>query len=199
MLDISIIKYNHGMWLSMIVRPLKETDLPAVRQVHLAAFPGPDEATLVDLLHAHGEAVISLVAAQEEQVAAQKDPFTEKHGQVIGHILFSPVQILGGPAGLRGLGLAPVAVLPADQRQGAGTGMIQLGLKMAHLRGYDYCVVLGDPRYYTRFRFQPASRFGLENEYGVEDEFMALEFRRGVLAGVKGLVQYAAEFKNLGV
>jgi putative acetyltransferase len=175
-----------------IVRPLKESDLHAVRQVHQAAFSGPNEAALVDLLQARGKAVISLVAVLGNQVAVQGE-------QVIGHALFSPANILGGPAELRGLGLAPVAVLPQFQRQGAGTGMIQLGLKMAHLRGYDFCIVLGDPGYYTRFRFQPASHFGLSSEYGAGDEFMALEFRRGALLGVSGLAQYAPEFKELGI
>jgi putative acetyltransferase len=169
----------------MIIRPIKETDFPAVRLVHLAAFSGPDEAALVDLLHTRGKGVISLVAVNDDLV--------------IGHVLFSPAVVLGGPAGLRGLGLVPVAVVPQYQRKGAGTGMIQLGLKMAHLRGYDFCIVLGDPGYYTRFGFQPASHFGLQNEYNVKDEFMGLEFRRGALSDISGIAQYAPEFRELGV
>ena len=71
-------------------------------------------------MRANGKAIISLVAEEDDQV--------------IGHVLFSAVQIAGSQVALRGLGLAPVAVLPAYQGQGAGTGMIQLGLKMAHFR-----------------------------------------------------------------
>ncbi len=168
-----------------MIRPERPTDYEAVNQVHLSAFPGPDEAQIVARLRANGKAIISLVAEEDDQV--------------IGHVLFSAVQIAGSQVALRGLGLAPVAVLPAYQGQGAGTGMIQLGLKMAHLRGNDYVVVLGDPAYYTRFGFRPASEFGLANEYGVEAEFMALEFRRGCLAGNGGLVQYPPEFNELGV
>ena len=168
-----------------MIRPERPTDFQAVRLVHLSAFPGPDEADLVERLRANGKATISLVAEQDDRV--------------IGHVLFSPVQIAGSQVELRGLGLAPVAVLPAYQRQGAGIGLIQLGLKMAHLRGHDFVVVLGDPSYYQRFGFRPAGEFDLSNEYGVGDEFMAIELRRGCLVGVAGLVQYAAEFKELGV
>ena len=34
---------------------------------------------------------------------------------------------------------------------------------------------------YRRFGFRRALDFGLENEYGVRDEFMVLELRRGAL------------------
>jgi putative acetyltransferase len=166
--------------MSLIIRPETINDQQAVRRVHMAAFNRPGEADLVDLLRQNGKAVISLVAELDEQV--------------VGHLMFSPVQIVGASLNLRGLGLAPVGVLPPFQRQGAGTGMIQLGLKMAHLRGHDYAVVLGDPDYYHRFRFRTASEFGLGNEYGVDEEFMALEFRRGCLAGNSGVVKYAKEF-----
>ncbi|MCU0487326.1 MAG: N-acetyltransferase [Anaerolineales bacterium] len=171
--------------LNLRIRPERPADIPAIRAVHQAAFSGEGEGRLVELLRLNGKADISLVA--------------EVDGQVIGQVLFSPVTITGSARPLRGLGLAPVGVLPAYQKQGAGTGMIQLGLKMANLRGYDYCVVLGDPAYYQRFGFQTAARYGLDNEYGVDDEFMALEFRRGCLSDAAGLVQYGPEFKQLGV
>lgn len=171
--------------LGLRIRPEKPADILAITSVHQAAFHDEGESRLVELLRQNGKAEISLVA--------------EADGQVIGHLLFSPVTIAGSDHGLRGLGLAPVGVLPACQKQGAGTGMIQLGLKMANLRGYDYCIVLGDPAYYQRFGFQTAALFGLENEYGAHEEFMALEFRRGCLSEVAGLVQYAPEFNHLEV
>lgn len=167
------------------IRPEKPADIPVITTIHQAAFQGEGEGRLVELLRKTGKAEISLVA--------------EVSGQVIGHLLFSPVTIASADHRLRGLGLAPVGVLPAYQKQGAGTGMIQLGLKMANLRGYDTCVVLGDPAYYQRFGFQTAALFGLENEYGAHEEFMALELRRGCLRGVAGVVQYAPEFNQLGV
>jgi putative acetyltransferase len=165
------------------IRPATQNDLEFITRIHRASFPGPDEARLVENLYKNQKAIISILA--------------EQNREVIGHSLFSPVHLSDAPAGLRGLGLAPVAVLPSYQRMGAGTGMIQLGLKMAHLRGFDYVVVLGDPAYYRRFGFATASQRGLQNEYGVDAEFMVIEFRKGALAA-GGLVRYSEEFKTLG-
>ena len=62
------------------------------------------------------------------------------------------------------------------------------------LPGARLAVVLGDPRYYRRFGFSRALRHGLRNEYGVDEEFMALGLEPGALARVSGLVRYAREF-----
>jgi putative acetyltransferase len=172
------------------VRDEQLEDIPAIRSVHQAAFPGPGEARLVDLLRQAGKASISLVA--------------EFDGVVAGHILFSPVTAGREEANLlsseparvdrKGLGLAPVAVLPEYQSQGIGSALIRAGLEMCRKCGFEFVVVLGAPRYYSRFGFRPASRFGLENEYGVDEEFMAQELTPGGLSGVKGLVKYQPEF-----
>ena len=43
--------------------------------------------------------------------------------------------------------------------------------------------------------FRRAKDFGLGNEYGVDEEFMALELREGAFAGATGTVKYAPEFR----
>ena len=40
--------------------------------------------------------------------------------------------------------------------------------------------------------------YGLENEYGADEHFMALELRNGALAEIGGLVTYQPEFKETG-
>ena len=67
-------------------------DLAAIRAVNDAAFDQPLEGRIVEALRAHGAVRQSLVA--------------EVDGQVVGHILFSPVT----SAGSEGLGLGPMAV-----------------------------------------------------------------------------------------
>jgi len=58
-------------------------------------------------------------------------------------------------------------------------------------------VVLGDPPYSGRFAFERASRHGLRNEFGVEEEFMVfmLDARAHPTPGT--VVKYAAEFNGL--
>jgi putative acetyltransferase len=168
------------------IRPEKPEDIPAIRQVHIQAFhPSPNEALLVDLLRQAGKALFSLVALSE--------------GLVVGHVLFSPATIApASPGILRGLGLAPVGVRPAFQRQGLGSRLIEQGLRDCQRSGYDWVVVLGDPRYYSRFGFTRARAHQLDNEYGADEAFMVIEFRADALRGVTGVVKYQPEFEEAG-
>jgi putative acetyltransferase len=159
-------------------------DLEAIHRVNELAFGQPAEANLVDALRASGKAFISLVAVEG--------------GQVVGHILFSPVSIEPPGEPLLAVGLAPMAVLPEFQNRGIGSGLVRAGLDECRKAGYDCVVVLGHARYYPRFGFVPASRFNLKSEYDVPDDvFMAQEMREGSLAGRSGLIRYASEFSEV--
>ena len=101
-----------------------------------------------------------------------------------GHIMFSPVSTAPSSEA-KGIGLAPVTVRPDFQAQGIGTNLIREGLRLSAELKYDYCVVLGAPKYYHRFGFEKASNLGLQNEYGVDDGFMLIRFsEHGALGGV---------------
>lgn len=169
--------------MSLSIRPEQPEDAGAVREVHRAAFGREDEGRLVDQLRAHGKALVSLVA--------------EFDGEVVGHILFSPVSIVGN-AGFRGAGMAPLAILPAFQRRGVGTRLTQAGLEACRAAGFPFVVVLGEPDFYRRFEFQKASARGLRNAYRVDDPFMVIEFGSASLPPGGGLVEYAPEFSELG-
>ena len=70
---------------------------------------------------------------------------------IIGHVVFSPVEIKETAQGWFGLG--PVAIHPDHQRQGHGTRLITAGLETLIDRGALGCVLIGDPLYYSRFGF----------------------------------------------
>lgn len=152
-------------------------DIERVREALRSAFPTDAESRLVDALRLNGQAVISLVVAHQDRVC--------------GHIFFSPVSTTP-PDELKGIGLAPVAVLPDLQSQGIGSALIREGLRICQQRGYDYCVVLGNPEYYRRFGLEKASQFGLQNEYRVDEEFMIIRFSG--YQPVPCLVRYTSEF-----
>ena len=59
-----------------------------------------------------------------------------------------------------GVGLAPVAVLPARRRSGIAARLVREGLEACRERRRGFVVVLGDPAYYGRFGFLPAERLG---------------------------------------
>jgi putative acetyltransferase len=162
------------------IRAQRPTDAAAIRHVTIAAFGTAVEANLVEALLAEAEPVVSLVA--------------EDAGALVGHILFSPVTLSSEPQ-LPVMGLAPMAVLPARQRQGIGSALVREGLTECYRRGIGALVVLGHPAYYPRFGFRPASHFGIVSEYDVPDDvFMALELAPGVLEGKAGTVRYHPAF-----
>jgi putative acetyltransferase len=56
-------------------------------------------------------------------------------------------------------------------------------------------IVLGEPAFYSRFGFRPASDFDIQCPYEVPGEyFMALELTEGSLRATSGLVEYRPEF-----
>jgi putative acetyltransferase len=173
---------------TLLVDVERSTDAPSLRAVHLAAFPTPIEADLVDRLRANGRAIVSLVAREADAV--------------VGHVLFSPVTIheTGHNSAdilARGLGLAPLAVLPAYQRRGIGTALIHAGIAACLKRAVPFIVVLGAPAYYGRFGFEPASRHRLASEYDAGDAFQVLLVKPDSLPSPGGLVRYAEEFAGL--
>lgn len=164
--------------MTIVIRPETATDTEAVRNVNRAAFPTSLESNLVDALREAGDATISLVA--------------DVDGFVVGHIMFSPVTVDAHP--IRGLGLAPVAVLPDVQNSGIGSYLIREGLNRARGLEASFVVVLGEPGYYGRFGFVKASGLGLDNEYGVDDPFMVMALQDDALHGITGLVRYSRIF-----
>lgn len=156
-------------------------DREKVRQINIAAFGSPVEAGMVEALRESGEPVISLVA--------------EIEGEVAGHIMFSPVTLVGEGQDKRLAGLAPMAVLPVHQRKGVGSALVIKGLELCRDEGYEAIFVLGHPADYPRFGFTPASRFDIKCEYDAPDEaFMALELREGSLRGASGTIKFHQVF-----
>jgi putative acetyltransferase len=162
------------------VRLEEREDASLVKAVIEGAFGGPAEADLVDRLRG-AEDVFSLVAMQG--------------GELVGHILFSPVVIPGMAAHSKALGLAPLSVKPSSQSSGIGTALGHAGIEECRRRGAAAVVVLGHPAYYPRFGFSPAKERGLRCKWSDDEaSFMALELAPGALNGCSGLVAYHAAF-----
>ena len=164
------------------IRTERFDEVAPVRRVHEQAFGRSAEASLVEVLRQANKALVSLVAVDQ--------------GPVVGHILFSAVSISTAPQRFQAVGLAPVAVLPAHQRIGIGSTLIREGLERCRQAGYAAVVVLGSPRYYSRFGFTRAIDHRLDNEYGAHEEFMVLELQQRALAPVSGTVRYQSEFRE---
>jgi len=167
----------------VLIRAEEVSDHDAVYAVNASAFESPAEAVLVDTLREHAQPIVSLVA--------------ELNGQVVGHIMFSPVLLSGNPD-LRMMGLGPMAVAPDHQRSGVGSALVRAGVEECRQLGFGAIIVLGHPEFYPRFGFTPSSRFAIDSQYEVPEEvFMAMELQPGALSGRTGRVNYHPAFNNL--
>ena len=181
---IVIVIHRNGAIVAIIIRPEVPEDHQKIRTINLSAFETDVEANLIEALRRSGIPLISLVA--------------EQNGELVGHILFSPVRMEGSGSDVSIAGLAPMAIFPEYQKQGIGTLMIEEGVKRCHEAGYAAIVVLGHPQYYQKFGFIPSVRFGIRSEYDVPDDvFMVRELDRGALDGCKGTVKYHEVFNKL--
>ena len=163
-----------------MIRPERPEDAGAIARVVHDAFGGDDEVRLVETMRDRGELVYSLVA--------------EEDGAVVGHIALSEVTIDGRQAGT--LGLAPVAVTPARQRDGIGGQLMRDALARAAADGWKAVVLLGHAAYYPRFGFEPAAPMGLTGDYGDHDSWMARSLVDGAPVPT-GHARYCSAFADL--
>ena len=163
----------------MIIREALDSDLEDVLAVERAAFGSDEEANLVrDLLGDEtARPYLSLLAFENDQA--------------VGHILFTKVR-LESNAAISASILAPLAVIPGMQKQGIGTHLTQVGLRMLAEAGVDLVFVLGHPNYYPRFGFMPAGERGFSAPYPIPEShapaWMVNELKPGIIAKMQGKV-----------
>jgi putative acetyltransferase len=165
-----------------VIRDEAAGDAPAVHAVVEEAFASPLEAGLVDALRANCEDRVSLVA--------------EEDGGIVGHILFTPVEIGAANESLRGYGLAPLAVRTAWQRRGIGSALVAEGTRRLREAGAPFVFVIGHPEYYPRFGFERASHYGVRCQWPdcADDAVMLLVLDPAIAPRLGGLARYRPEF-----
>jgi len=124
-------------------RAERSGDHPSVDAIHRLAFETGLEAAIVETLRQAVEPLISIVAELDR-------------GEVVGHIMFSPVTIDRRGGDIEFMGLAPMAVHPRYQNQGIGSRLVEEGLAACRTAGTELVFVLGHPAFYPRFGFLPA-------------------------------------------
>ncbi|WP_114944690.1 GNAT family N-acetyltransferase [Microvirga calopogonii] len=133
----------------MRLRLEESADWAGLCAIYQAAFGQLAEASLVQRLRNDGDLILSLTAYG---------------AKAVGHIAFSRLFLDDAPF-VKGCGLAPLAVIPAHQRQGVGAFLIEEGLKRMKAKGFDLVLVLGEPGYYGRFGFSTALARRLKTLY----------------------------------
>jgi len=159
----------------MVIRPASPEDVPAIHAVVEAAFGQPDEADLVDALRADGDALVELVAEEDDAI--------------VGHVLFSP---LATDTGARFAALAPLSVLPDRQKDGLGTLLMQVGHELLRAQGVEAVIVLGHEDYYPRVGYSAEAAKTVSAPFS-GPSFMALALKAGALDAPVA-IKYAKAF-----
>ena len=128
---------------NVVIRDQTEADFAAVHALVIAAFKTMPyacgrEQFIMDALWRTGAATLALVA--------------EDAGAIVGQVAFSKVKVGGADGGWRGCG--PLSVVPERQGQGVGGALMRAGLDRLRALGAKGCVLVGDPKYYSRIGFQ---------------------------------------------
>ncbi len=152
----------------MSIRAAIASDREAIREVEEHAFGQHAEAGLVDALVAAGDAVLELVAVDDDQV--------------VGHILFSRLIIKDGARQDRAVALAPLAVEPSFHRSGIGGALVREAHPKLKEAGETLAIVLGDPKYYGRFGYSHDRAAGFDSAYQ-GDALQALAWGEAPLEG----------------
>lgn len=162
------------------IRPELPADYERVRAVNEAAFGSAVEADLVEQLRIGGHVVVSLVADLDRKI--------------VGHILFSQLQIVAEDKTIPALSLAPMAVIPEWQRRGIGTQLVEQGLTRCREQGHAIVFVLGHPEVYPRFGFSSELAKRFRSPFGGGEAWMAVELTPGALRDIEGEVVFAEPF-----
>lgn len=171
----------------MLIRTEAPSDILIIDQLLKSVFDTDAEANLVKALRENGQLTLSLVACSDD-------------GEIIGHVLFSPVTLNGQD--MLWQGLAPLAVAKQYQEQGIAKALVKEAFEILPELGYPACVVLGDPSYYQKFQFESASQYGLKCQWEVpEGAFQVRSLVEAplvvLLEGQSGLIEYSEEFNQL--
>jgi putative acetyltransferase len=166
------------------IRKSTESERNEILYIHSQAFgkdKGPVISKLVNELLDDETAmpILSLVAVD--------------NNKLIGHILYTKVLIIRTENPIFAQILAPLAILPEEQKRGIGEKLINEGLRLLKESGTELVFVLGHPTYYPRCGFIPAGEQGFEAPYPIPEEhaeaWMVQELNDGVIKNNSGKVQ----------
>ncbi|MFB6465610.1 GNAT family N-acetyltransferase [Cytobacillus sp. Hz8] len=120
----------------------------------------------------------------------------EKKQEILGHILFSKISIDSIDGSIPSLFLSTISVKPVYQLQGIGSRLVQEGFVRSGQLDYEHVVVIGSPRFFRKFGFQPAKEKGILPPFKVPDQcFMIRELYKDSLKYAGGIVKYLPVFE----
>ena len=149
--------------------------------------PGCDEHYIIHIMR------------DDKDVVKALNYVCELDGEIVGHIFYTHTKIIDDNNVIHPvLSFGPISVHPDVQKTGIASSLIQKTMKLATEMGFKGIVITGNPQYYHRFGFKPASEFGIMFTDGSSfPELMAIELIPGGLANVNGRINFAPKFSDI--
>ena len=174
------------------IRPETQAEWRAVEALTRDAFwnryrPGCEEHYLLHEMRTHPDYLpdLSRVAVRE--------------GELLGAIAYTVSHVVetdGTRVPMATFG--PLGVRPAWQGCGVGAMLGAETMELARAAGYPAIVIQGDPAYYARLGFRPASDFDILGTDGQPDvHLLAAELFPGALSGIRGRFVPSDVFQQL--
>jgi len=113
--------------------------------------------------------------------------------QIVGHAICTR----GTVGGNAGLGLGPIAVRPAEQRQGVGSALMHSMLGAADARGEPFVALLGNPDFYSKFGFVASTDHGIQAPEAAWGSFFQVRTLTAFDQTTSGRFEYAHPFRDL--
>lgn len=170
----------------MIIRTERENDYNAIDEIHNSAFGHDVESALIRRLR------------KAESFNKEFSLVAEQDGEVIGHILFTPITVESPAKSSPAIILAPLAVLKEYRGVGAGTALVAEGIKRTREAGFTLMLVYGHRFYEKKFGFTLAHEKGIFRPNPMPGAVVRmLPLTEGGADGVMGVIKYPKEFRPL--
>lgn len=115
--------------------------------------------------------------------------------KIVGYILLTKIVIQTNTESITSLALAPVAVLPAFQKNGIGGRLIEEAHRIAKELSYQSVILLGHENYYPKFGYRLLNEFNITLPFEAPKEnCMAIELVNDALKNKEGKVIYPKQF-----
>lgn len=165
----------------MLIRTEAPADIMLIDALLKSVFSTDAQAKQVMMLRENSHFTLSLVACTDM-------------GEVVGHLVFSPIQYEGEELGWQMLG--PVAIKPEYNTEETLANMVKQGLDSLYEFGYSSCFVLTDEtELYQRLGFAPQDQFSLQFSSGqLQQNVLAIELSDGTFDNKQGNIQSHYEF-----
>ncbi len=174
--------------MNIILRQENSTDYPAVAEMIKSSYKDVGYSN-------HREQFMVERLRNSEAFIPQLSLVAEADHEIVGHIMLTRIFIHNQKQSIVSLSLAPLSVAPEFQGKGVGSKLVAEAHRLAKELGYQSVVVLGHPKYYPKFGYEPMKKYGIELPFDIREENrMIISLTENGLSDVTGKVEYPPEF-----